>query len=62
MMMSEIDDLGACTKYRDDGYTIDEKGYIDRVDDTGGDDYDVLYAKDDYEATKSEVRVTGEKK
>ncbi len=37
-----------------DGYTIDEKtGKIDRVDDTGGDKYDVLYAKKEYEAAKA---------
>ncbi len=36
-----------------DGYTIDEEGYINRVDDTGGGDYDVLYTKNDYEAEKA---------
>ncbi len=37
-----------------DGYTIDEEsGEIERQDDTGGKDYDVLYRKDDYEAAKA---------
>jgi hypothetical protein len=33
----------------DDGYTIDDKGNIERVDNTGGDDYDVLYKKSEYD-------------
>ncbi len=36
-----------------EGYTIDEYGYIFRVDDTGGNDYDVLYANKDYETAKA---------
>ena len=36
-----------------DGYTIDDDGYIERVDDTGGDQYDVLYTKKEYEAAKT---------
>ncbi len=32
-----------------DGYTVDDDGYIERVDDTGGDEFDVLYDKEDYE-------------
>ena len=35
------------------GYTIDAAGRIERVDDTGGDNYDVLYRKDDYEKAKA---------
>ncbi len=35
-----------------DGYTVDKKGNIERVDDTGGDKYDVLYTKSDYEKAK----------
>ncbi|MBL7903469.1 MAG: hypothetical protein JNL22_00465 [Bacteroidales bacterium] len=41
----------------DDGYTIDEDGYIERVDDTGGEDYDVLYKKSEYEAAKQSGEV-----
>ncbi len=44
-----------------DGYTLDEKGNINRVDDTGGDKYDVLYTKSDYEKAKQETIETGEK-
>ncbi len=37
-----------------DGYTIDGiTGKIDRVDDTGGNDYDVLYTKAEYETEKA---------
>jgi YD repeat-containing protein len=32
-----------------DGYTVDKKGNIERVDDTGGDKYDVLYDKEEYD-------------
>ena len=39
-----------------DGYTVDNEGKVNRVDDTGGDDYDVLYTKQDYE----EAKKTGE--
>jgi len=35
-----------------DGYTVDEEGNVDRVDDTGGEDYDVVYTKKDYEKAK----------
>ena len=35
-----------------DGYTVDNEGKVNRVDDTGGDDYDVLYTKQDYEEAK----------
>jgi hypothetical protein len=44
-----------------DGYTIDEQGVIERVNDTGGDDYDVLYTKKDYEASKETSKENGEK-
>lgn len=36
-----------------DGYTIDEEGLVERVDDTGGDAYDVLYTKAEYETEKA---------
>jgi len=52
-----IDFMGMGT----DGYTIDEEGNIERVDDTGGDEYDVLYTKTDYENAKQETRESGEK-
>ena len=32
----------------DDGYTVDDDGNFTKVDDTGGDDYDVIYANDDH--------------
>ncbi len=35
-----------------DGYIVDEYGKIERVDNTGGDKYDVLYTKKDYEKEK----------
>ena len=41
----------------DDGYIIDEGGYIQKVDDTGGEDYDVLYTKKDYEEAKISGKV-----
>ncbi len=44
-----------------DGYTIDEEGNINRVDDTGGDKYDVLYTKSDYDNAMQETKETGEK-
>ncbi len=44
-----------------DGYTIDEYGNINRVDDTGGDEYDVLYTKKDYDQARLETKETGEK-
>jgi RHS repeat-associated protein len=44
-----VDPNGANT----DGYTVDEQGKIERVDDTGGDEFDVLYKKSEYEAAKS---------
>ena len=37
----------------EDGYTIDKDGYVQRVDNTGGDEYDVLYTKADYEKAKA---------
>jgi hypothetical protein len=36
----------------DDGYTVDDKGKIEKVDNTGGNKYDVLYTKKDYEKAK----------
>jgi RHS repeat-associated protein len=37
-----------------DGYKIDEEnGKIERIDNTGGDNYDVLYTKSDYERAKA---------
>ena len=33
----------------DDGYTVDKKGKIERVDNTGGKDFDVLYNKEKYD-------------
>lgn len=44
-----------------DGYTMDKKGDINRVDDTGGDEYDVLYTEEDYNQAKLETKETGEK-
>lgn len=44
-----------------DGYTIDKEGDINRVDDTGGDEYDVLYTEEDYNQAKLETKETGEK-
>jgi RHS repeat-associated protein len=44
-----------------DGYTIDEKGHINRVNDTGGNNFDVLYTKNDYDKAKQETKETGEK-
>jgi RHS repeat-associated protein len=35
-----------------DGYTVNEQGKVERVDNTGGDKYDVLYTKKDYENAK----------
>jgi RHS repeat-associated protein len=45
-----------------DGYTVDDDGYIERVDDTGGDKYDVLYSKADYSKAKQEVKEDGSQK
>jgi len=42
-----------------DGYTIDDEGQINRVDDTGGDKYDVLYTENDYNAAKRETKENG---
>ena len=44
-----------------DGYTIDEMGKINRVNDTGGKEYDVLYTKKDYNQAINETKSTGEK-
>ncbi|MDX9933022.1 MAG: JAB-like toxin 1 domain-containing protein, partial [Bacteroidales bacterium] len=43
-----------------DGYTVDDDGNVERVDDTGGDDYDVLYKKSDYWIAQQKTRQTGE--
>ncbi len=45
----------------DDGYTVDLQGNIEKVDDTGGDDYDVLYNKEDYDNGKKDYDETGTK-
>jgi len=42
-----------------DGYTIDDKGNINRVNDTGGDEYDVLYTENDYNAARQETKENG---
>ncbi len=42
-----------------DGYTIDDKGNINRVNDTGGDEYDVLYTENDYNAVRQETKENG---
>lgn len=44
-----------------DGYTIDEKGELNRVNDTGGKNYDVLYTKKNYNKAVNETKATGEK-
>jgi RHS repeat-associated protein len=36
-----------------DGYTVDFEGNFERVDDTGGNEYDVVYTKEEYEDAKS---------
>ena len=44
------------------GYTIDENGYISKVNDEGGDDYDVLYNKKKYSSkTVKDYDTTGNK-
>jgi len=45
----------------EDGYTVDEWGNFERVDNTGGNDYDVIYNKADYLAGKREYDKTGTK-
>ena len=42
-----------------DGYTIDDEGNINRVNDTGGDEYDVLYTENDYNAATRETKENG---
>jgi len=46
---------------RIDGYTINEKGEINRVNNTGGKEYDVLYTKKDYDQARTESKETGSK-
>ena len=46
--MNRIDPTGALDV--EDGYTVDKNGNIQWVDNTGGDDFDVLYNKDKYDA------------
>ncbi len=43
------------------GYTIDDRGNIKRVDNTGGDKIDVLYKKSDYDAGKRDYDESGNK-
>ncbi|MCD8528889.1 MAG: hypothetical protein LRY27_02725, partial [Chitinophagales bacterium] len=44
------------------GYTIDENGYILKVNDEGGDSYDVLYSKEKYSSsTVKDYDKTGNK-
>jgi RHS repeat-associated protein len=45
----------------DDGYTVNSEGYFERVDNTGGEQYDVIYNKSDYQAGKREYDETGNK-
>ncbi len=42
-----------------DGYTIDDEGNINRVNDTGGDEYDVLYTENDYNVARQETKENG---
>jgi hypothetical protein len=42
-----------------DGFTVDEFGYIERVDNTGGDEFDVVYNKENYENGNKEYDKTG---
>lgn len=42
-----------------DGYIIDDEGNINRVNDTGGDKYDVLYTENDYNAARQETKENG---
>ena len=43
------------------GYTVDEQGNIEYADETGGDEYDVIFNKADYDAEKREYDETGNK-
>jgi len=45
----------------EDGYTVDEWGNFEKVDNTGGEEYDVIYKKADYLAGKREYDRTGTK-
>ncbi len=45
----------------DDGYTVDETGNIQKVDKTGGNKFDVLFNKKDYDAGKREYDKSGKK-
>lgn len=45
----------------DDGYTIDENGNTQRVDNTGGKNYDVLFNKKDYDSGKRAYDRSGTK-
>jgi len=45
----------------DIGYTIDEAGVITQVDNTGGNEFDVIYNKADYEAGKRDYDESGTK-
>ena len=42
-----------------DGYTIDENAKINRVDDTGGKDHDVLYTEEAYNAARIDTKENG---
>ncbi|MHC1707097.1 MAG: RHS repeat-associated core domain-containing protein [Bacteroidales bacterium] len=42
-----------------DGFTINDDGYIKKVDNTGGDKFDVLYKKENYDNGKKEYDETG---
>ncbi len=43
----------------EDGFTVDKLGNIERVDDTGGEEFDVLYNKEKYDAGKKSYNNTG---
>ena len=45
----------------DDGYTIDENGFLQRVDNTGGNQFDVIYNKNDYDSGKRDYDESGTK-
>jgi hypothetical protein len=44
-----------------DGFTIDRSGKLERVDDTGGNKYHVIFNKEDYDAGKRDYDDTGTK-
>ena len=45
-----------------DGYTVDDRGYIEKISDEGGIKYDVLYKKETYsEAIRKDYDISGKK-